>query len=136
MEFLFHHKKGEIMAQRTEKVSQMIQNFYKDYAIDGKTVSEIAEKYGVSISSIYKNMGIIAEINSVCVSELYKKTKGGKNVGTMNSMPEGEKGVSIDEAQQALDEIDGLISKAQRYIESRVEEMKRYIALYERKKEG
>ena len=119
---------------RTERVSLMIQNFYSEFDDGGKSVAEIAKKYGVSASTIYKNMAVIAEKSGVSVDDLYRNAKGGKKIGTINTAKRRKKNVSINDAKKALDEVDKKLILVEGYFEARLEDMKNYLELYEENK--
>lgn len=59
---------------RTERVQQMMQNFVRHWK-DGLYVPQIAEKYGLSASTVYLRLAEIAESNGLTRDELLQRPK-------------------------------------------------------------
>lgn len=110
---------------RTERVQQMMQNFVRHWK-DGLYVPQIAEKYGLSASTVYLRLAEIAESNGLTRDELLQQPR---TVPITSCNREKLDRVQFDQVKEELEQLIGLttetLDELQQFLKEKTDEAKK-----------
>ncbi len=106
---------------QSERTRRMMENFMKLH-LEGKSVKEIAEEFGLSPKTVYNNLQEIAEANECERDELLERVPKGENL-LKGRMQEREARTTFNEVAVKLRETEQTIYKTIGLIDKMLEEI-------------
>ena len=110
---------------RTERVQEMMRHFIQHWK-DGLSVSQIAEKYGLSDSTVYLRLAEIAESNGLTRDELLQQPR---IVPIPSRDREKLDRVQFDQVKEELEKLIGLttetLDELQQFLKEKTDEAKK-----------